>query len=198
MLVILDRQHVGKPGHDETGAWGDFDLDGMPDVVEQEAIVTGFIAMHCEVRLRELGHKVVTLSDGRYADRHARAKAYGGDAYIALHLNAGRGRYGATFYDYRSKMGPVLAECIGLALKDAFDFPVKVEKTAPTGTNYPRPFPCISGVFDGKPVACLVEPLFMDHPEHQQILAAVDGPQRIGYALAEGIHLYSEAKKKEK
>lgn len=196
MLIALSRDHVGKPGFTDTGAHGDLDFDGLPDVVEQEAILTGFIGLHCEVRLRELGHKVVMLCDGRYADRHIRAKNYKADAYIALHLNAGRGRYGATFYDYRSKAGPVLAECIALALKDAFAFPVKVEPTGQTGCLYPRPFPCISGVYDGTPVACLVEPLFVDHPEHQAILTSPDGLQRIGIALAEGIHLWCTSKKK--
>lgn len=187
-LIVLDRQHVGKPGQNDMGAWGDFDKDAKTEVQELEAILTGFYGLYCEVRLRELGHNVISLSDGFYSERHKRACLYGADAYIALHLNAGKGEYSSCFYDYRSTKGKLLADSIATEFKKKL--PVSdalVRETKPDG-QFPRPWGCINGVFSGKPVACLVEPLFIDNFKHQQFLSSESNIHMLGCTLAEGIH----------
>jgi len=187
-LIVLDRQHVGKPGQNDLGAWGDFDKDNKAEVEELEAIFTGFYGLYCEVRLRELGHNVISLSDGFYSERHKRACLYGADVYIALHLNAGKGSYASCFYDYRSSSGKGLATCIANEFKK--QLPVtdsQIHETKPGG-DFPRPYNCIDGVFSGKPVACLVEPLFIDNLKHQQFLSSESNIHVLGYSLAEGIN----------
>lgn len=187
-LIVLDRQHVGKPGKNDTGAWGDFDKDGQHDVVESEAIITAYYGFACEVKLRTLGHNVIVISDGPYADRHERAKRYKADVYVALHLNAGGGDYSLVLHDHRSANGVKLAKHIS----DAFAklYPKMRHRVDPTGPNtaFPRGFPCISGVFDGKPVAALVEPLFIDNAIHQTYLMDPLEVAKLGQALADGIH----------
>lgn len=198
-LVILDRQHVGHPGRAfaDVGAFGDFDHDGVSDVVEQEAVLTAEYGHACEVRLRELGHKVVVLSDGTYGARHARANEYAASTkeravYVAMHLNAGGGDYGSVFYDHRSTWGVTLAGEIADAFRAALVPPlarVLPRATAPTG-DWVRPFPCIAGIFTGRAVAALVEPAFLDRPEHRALVAGREGLDRVGRALADGIHGY--------
>lgn len=194
-LVVLDRQHVGKPSHDELGAWGDLDLDGMPDVVEQEAIMTAKYGLAAEIRLRELGHRVVMMGDGRYEDRHRRANDYRADVYVALHINAGRGDYGLCIYDYRSEGGRKLAELVSSQIvKECPELRRSVAAwTAPTGSSYPRAWPTIKGVYEGRPVGLCFEPFFIDRAEHRP-LATPEGLARVGFALAEGIHRYLESR----
>lgn len=194
-LIVLDRQHTGKPGQDDTGAWGDFNGNRKPEVMELEAILTGYYGFWCEVRLRELGHEVVVLSDGFYSDRHKRANAYQADAYIALHLNAGGGDYSLALHDYRSAAGKALAASITESWTKVL--PVAkhhVKPTAPEG-EFPRAYPCISGVFAGKPVAALVEPLFVDNPKHQQFLRDETKLHMLGYSIADGIHAWLATRK---
>jgi N-acetylmuramoyl-L-alanine amidase len=191
-LIVLDRQHCGHPGREfaDCGAFGDFDHDGVSDVVEQEAILTAEYGLACEMRLRELGHRVVVISDGTYAERHARAVAYKADVYIAMHLNAGGGDYGVCFWDHRSESGPKLAASIAAAFGKALPELARVlaRPTAPSG-EWTRPYPCIAGVYSGRPVACLVEPAFLDRKEHRGLFDA-QGMDRVGKALADGIHAY--------
>jgi len=194
-IIVLDRQHVGKPSHDELGAWGDYDFDGIPDMVEQEAIMTAKYGLAAEIRLRELGHRVITMGDGRYEDRHERAKAYKADVYVAMHVNAGKGDYGLCIYDSRSAGGKKLADLVsGDLLKQCPELSRTVAAwTAPTGSPYPRAWNTIKGVYDGKPVGLCFEPFFIDRPEHRQ-LASAEGLARVGFALAEGIHRFLAGK----
>ena len=88
-LVILDRQHVGKPNNlDDLGAYSELSQ-------EHEAHMVGRYMLEVEWTLRKLGHRVVTLSDGYYSHRHKRAnnlfaKESGACIYLAGHLNADR------------------------------------------------------------------------------------------------------------
>lgn len=188
-LVWLDRQHVGKPDHDETGAWGDFDLNGKPDVIEQEAMLTAKYLLAAEIKLRELGHRVIVSGDGRYADRHVRANAAKADVYIAAHVNAGGGNYGLCLFDHRSTKGVLLAARITGRLMERCKPELKRAIAAATAPNneWKRGFATIAGVYTGTPVGICFEPCFIDTLEHRPLLGN-DGVVRIGYALAEGIH----------
>jgi N-acetylmuramoyl-L-alanine amidase len=193
-LIVIDRQHVGKPGKDDTGAWNDYDEDRTADVLELEAILTGFYGLWCEVRLRELGHNVISLGDGHYVDRHKRANSYKADAYIALHLNAGKGDYSLVLHDARSKAGPRLAACISEAFAKVLPTSRHIfEGTSPTA-RFPRGYNCIDGVFSGTAVAALVEPLFIDNPKHFAFLRDEKNLRVLGSALADGIDTWLKSR----
>jgi N-acetylmuramoyl-L-alanine amidase len=201
LRIALDRQHAGKERRPkDLGASADLDGDGRKSIHETEAMLTPFIALAAELRLRELGHTVYAISDGEYADRHDRVNSYGVDVYIALHLNAGAGRkrgwkpYSAVFYDFRSDPdnGKRLAESIDRRLGgiEAIGSNRRVWATAETGWKR-NPHYTIRGV---RGVAICLEPLFIDHPQHQQQLTAA-GLEAVGHALANGIHDWHKARK---
>jgi N-acetylmuramoyl-L-alanine amidase len=185
-LVVLDRGHVGKPGGDELGAWADLDLDGKPDVVEQEAIMTAKYILAAEIRLRELGHQVVCMGDGRYADRHARVNGYKADVYVQCHVNAGMGDYGLAIHDSRSSGGKRLAGLIAAELRE---LPELSRAVVGDTVAFPRAAACIQGVYSGKAVGICYEPFFIDRPGHHP-LTSPEGLASVGWALAEGIHKY--------
>lgn len=199
-LVLLDRQHAGKPTHlADRGAWGDLDHDGRVDVEEQEAALTARYLLAAELELLRLGHSALPLADGSYAERHARANKYaqaiGGRAvYIAAHLNAGGGRYGSTFYDARSTAGKALSVAVAAALRSAcpeLGADVWARAAEPTGP-WARAYSTIAGVYSGRPVGLCFEPFFLDAPPHQ-VLASPEGLGRVGVALARGIDAWSRA-----
>jgi len=198
-LIFLDRQHAGKPGRKvgDRGAQADLDGDGKIEVHEREAMLTPSYLLHAETRLLELGHDVITLSDGWYSERHARVNRYsdaysGAKVYIAAHLNAGGGNYGALFYDARSYVGPKLSQHIALKLKAACPeieggikiFPAKSNDWTRHALN------TIGNV--GSPVAICFEPCFIDTDSHQ-VLLTKEGLAKLGKALADGIHAWNDS-----
>lgn len=195
-LVVVDRQHVGKQDNlRDTGAQGDLDRDGKAGILEREAMLTALYGFHAEARLRELGHDVIPMSDGRYSERHARANAYaksyaGPVVYIACHLNAGGGAYGACLHDQRSAGGKRLALAVADKLRASLPELVDVHTwgCGPTG-DWTRAYSTIAGVYEGRPVGLCFEPCFLDGA-HSSGLLSSDGLRRIGSALADGINSY--------
>lgn len=188
-VVVLDRQHVGVPSRRfaDAGAWADLDSDGQRDVHEQEALLTPRYILAAEERLRALGHDVVVISDGQYAERHARAKAYRGTVYVACHLNAGGGDYGLVCYDHRSTRGRELAGLIASALGQQCPELRRTIARAASETEWTNAYRCIAGVYDGTPTGICYEPAFLDTPAHRPLLTE-SGLVRMGLALADGIH----------
>lgn len=179
LVVFLDRQHAGKPYEpQDRGAQG------------QEAYYSARYALYAEQWLTRMGHHVFLLSDGTYSQRGDRAEAYCApydhSVYIACHVNAGGGSYGAVFYDYRSGHGPTLASHIGHKLGGAFTELSGVRVMAAREGS--RPFNTISAV--GTPVSICFEPCFIDHPLHFTDMLSDSGLAAIGQALAEGIDNY--------
>lgn len=197
-LVLLDRQHTGKPSLlRDLGAGGDLDHDGRVSLEEQEAILTAQYALGAELRLRELGHDVIPISDGSYAARHARAcdyaRTYDGRAYyVACHLNAGGGAYGACLYDARSRWGAGLAQAVAARLEAACPELVAVHAIgARSYGDWMRAYATIAGVFEGRPVGLCYEPCFIDGPHAADLLSSA-GLRRLGDALADGIHAHAQ------
>lgn len=196
-IVFLDRQHAGKPGKlNDRGAAADLDGDGKKEIHELEAMRTPLYLLQAEQRLISHGHKVITLSDGWYSDRHKRVNSYankvGGRAiYVAAHLNAGGGSYGVVFYDHRSQNGQKLSEKIAARLEATCPELTRGVKTraANPADGTKNAYYTIKGI--GTPVAICFEPCFMDTPEHQGLLEG-EGLVRIGYALADGINDWLE------
>lgn len=194
MIVFIDRQHAGKPSKiDDRGAAVDINGDGDITSDEQEAHWTGYISLVLEQRLLEMGHKVISISDGRYSDRHARVNKYASlydepMVYLAMHLNAGGGSYGSFFYDCRSSAGLELAQhlCAGMrsTVKTIRDF--KTIECKPDNWTK-NAYYTIKGV--GKPVSICCEPIFMD--THMDMLNAF-GAAQIALGMAHGLNKWSQ------
>ena len=197
-LVFLDRQHTGKNNRRRSlGAVGDLDGDGQKDIHEAEAIWTARYLLACEIRLRELGHDVMPISDGFYYQRHERCNEYqkaGEQAiYIAAHLNAGVGGgigYGSMFYDYRSTSGKQLADHINKHLdKECPELRGKTKSIAASRDNWTKnAFATIKGV---KAIGICAAPCFIDSSAHKPLFS-IGGMRRIGEEIANGIHDFTK------
>ena len=197
-IVYLDRQHSGKPGRKakERGAGPDLDGDGVVCVEEREAMLTARYLLACESALIEMGHTVIPIGDGWYSDRHRRVNAYAGtfpagtpQVYVAGHLNAGGGDYGAVFYDHRSRSGPELAARIAKQLRMVAPEINGVKCIEAKPDNWTRnAYATIGGVM--QPVAICYEPCFMDRDSHADLLTR-EGLSAIGRSLAAGIDTWA-------
>jgi len=200
MLIFLDRQHTGQIKRiNHTGAGRDLDGDGKIGFHEMEAFFTPFYLLGAEKRLRELGHKTIPISDGSYAERHQRCNKYQNEIgreciYIAAHLNAGaagKTGYGSMFYDERSSRGRDLAKQISIKMEAHLpELQNDCRVIAASRDNWTKnAFYTIRGV---QAYAICAEPAFIDSPAHRPLFCA-SGMERIGIALAEGIHAFVEA-----
>jgi len=197
-LLILDRQHAGKRSRpDDMGAAADIDGDGTIQADEREANLTPVYGEACAALVRRSGASSLVLDPAAtgprmdYSERHTWAcgiaAGRGGQvAYAAMHLNAGGGSYGMIGYDQRSRRGRRLADAIGAQLRT---IPVlsRVHVVALAG-QWAHGLGTIRGIYRGPPNLCgvLLEPLFIDHPEHQRYIAA-GGLVLVGEAIARGV-----------
>jgi len=195
MLAVFDRQHHGKPNRNDYGAAADIDGDGVIEVWERESELTPLYINSAKKTIQSAGHTAMVEDEGWYSSRHERAninaKSVDGPvAYVACHLNAGGGDYCAVFYDYRSKNGRRLAEMVGSAVGELHIPSIgRVVIRAANPDDWTRnAYYTIKGLYAGPAniSGICFEPLFMDNPEHQRLIAA-DGLQWIGTALATGI-----------
>lgn len=197
-LVLLDRQHAGKrsrPG--DMGAAADLDKDGRIETWEQEAHLTPLYAQACQRRLAAEGVATI-LHDpagaglqADYPERHrwavATASRWAGPClYGALHLNAGGGDYALVGHDPRSRGGRRAAEAIAAEL-EALPVISRARVVALEGP-WLRGLGTIRGIYAGPSnlSGVLLEPLFLDHPEHQAFMRA-DGLVQVGEAIARGV-----------
>jgi len=198
MFVLFDHQHRGKPTRpDDVGAAVDLDGDGRIAADETEIWHTEGIISETQLALLQLSRPIVSalLCNGLYGRRHDQAngiatRADRGDpfAYLACHVNAGRGDYGLIAYDYRSPRGQLLAELIGEQLANLSELSdVRVEPASPEN-DWSRAYHTIDGIYQGPRNICgiCLEPFFLDTPAHRT-LATVQGLRRIGYAVAAGL-----------
>jgi N-acetylmuramoyl-L-alanine amidase len=192
MKVAIDVQHIGKrlkPA--DRGAAFDPDGPGPSREFTEVELVTRY-AEAITNGLRAAGHEVFLsvasltdgVLDGEYAERAAWANREGVDLYLACHLNAAdpHGDYALIEFDYRA--GHRTRDLvIGLAARWRGGLPVrKVLTKALLETD--RGFGCISRV---AAPALLLEPLFLNHPEHFAFLTSDAGPRLIGKAVVDAI-----------
>jgi len=196
MIVIFDRQHFGKPGKSDTGAASDLDGDGVTETQEQEANLTPLYYGAAKTMLEAMGHQVVVLDSGWYPARHERANQIARNnlsqkvAYLACHINAGKGDYSVMIHDERSQNGKRLADCLARSLERQNLPGLKRHLTrSATATNeWRRGFSMIQGIYAGPPniAGVCVEPYFIDRPEHAWA-GTVSGSKIIGESLVVGI-----------
>ena len=191
-IVILDRQHHGKPGgRGDLGARADLDGDGLVEAHEFEANLTPLYIASARDYLEAQGVEVVVLEWGSYKARHAYAGAIAGAAdgapvaYIGCHLNAGGGRYAAVLHDPRSRGGRGLAVTLAGTLEEEFE-ELSKGKAVPAGQGT-RAFSTYAGIYAGPGNLSGVgfEPCFMDTEEHRPLLTP-GGLTRIGEVLGAG------------
>lgn len=194
MVVFIDRQHAGKIKKvADRGAGIDLNNDGQLDPEEMEAHWTGYIGLMLEARLLKMGHSVIPISDGQYSDRHTRVNEYshqltGDMVYLAMHLNAGLGDYGAFFYDKRSSAGKQLANMLCESMLSIVpSIPSQKPIAAEPGEWTEHAFNTIKGV--GKPVAICCEPFFID--QHKHLLDAV-GASSVALGIATALHKWAK------
>ena len=188
-MIYIDVQHIGKPNRPRD--MGASKGDALEDT---EAYWTSLYAFYMEMRLRDLGYAVFRLSDGTYRSRHERVNLYedtiaddGQSVYVACHINAGEGSYGAMFYDYRSSNGARLADAIAQTLQTLPRLGT-VRKIPADPNNWTRnAYHTIKGV--QRPVAICAEPFFIDNELHQEYMS-YDMIKLIGREMANGIHLW--------
>lgn len=191
-VIFLDRQHAGQNRRRSSmGAARDLDGDGQVSIHETEAYFTALYLLACEVRLKELGYDVISLSDGTYSARHQRCNSYQSEdepaVYVAAHLNAGGGSYGAMFWDARSSSGAALASAICDKMRANLPELSSCKSIPAQAEGWTKnAFYCIRGV---RAVAVCAEPAFIDSPAHKPLFSK-SGMRRIGDALADGIHTY--------
>ena len=194
MIVYIDRQHSGQVHKiDSRGAGVDLDGNGTKEAQEMEAHWTGYLSLMLESNLIDMGYKVIPISDGTYSQRHDRVNEYSQkfdcpQVYLAMHLNAGGGNYGAMFYDHRSEMGVGLARHICDSLADAVDEIPQFKHIEAHPDNWTKnAYHTIKGI--GKPVAICSEPIFMDTHKH---LISLQGFAKIALGMAVGIREWSK------
>ena len=191
LLVILDRQHTGKPGRpQDTGGHSSF------SDLSEARMVQKYLAA-AEWSLRRGGASVIPLSDGAYHDRHTRARRYASRSalsiYVAGHLNAGGGDYGAVFHDHRSVAGASASELVSRALHAACP-ELDGTKVIPARLGHwtTNAYYTIRGVYSGRPCGICYEPAFMDNLDHAPLMTD-EGLERIGTSLAKGIFDWAES-----
>lgn len=208
LLVILDRQHAGKPGRGPGEARPEDMGAAMrtPDgrVAHEADLVMEYItearavleAEGAQVRVIDPLTEPPRMS---YGARQERAKWWARQspgskvAYVACHLNAGHGDYAILGHDPRSQDGRAVAEHVADALDLTVPVLSRIRVEALTG-KWARGLPCIEGIYSGPANLCgmLYEPLFVDHPSHQHYIQT-GGLRDVGACLARGIIAWARA-----
>ena len=207
MIVVLDRQHVGKPGKrlSDQGASNDLNHAGVIEAEERESAFTAMYLFAAEMELRRLGHQCLPVSDGLYSARHQRVNGYAAGrpsetwVMVAAHLNSltggtrsgQSGNYGAVFWDHRSSPanGPALAAAIGEELGKLPELGANVRLWPARGDNWTKNAFSTIRHLGARVVGICFEPAFMDHADHRPLFTA-SGMERVGQALARGLHAW--------
>jgi hypothetical protein len=192
MVLILDRQHYGKPNQNDLGAGADLDGDGKVELDEREANLTPLYIDAAKQLAEAEGHTVYVLDSGWYSDRHEQAigiaMSHPDDmcAYIACHLNAGGGNYSLALHDYRSHGGEKLALAVAAGMSTRISEIERNLVRAASPDDWSNAYNTIKGIYagPGNLSGVCFEPVFMDNIEHQALLTP-EGLRLLGQILAE-------------
>lgn len=176
MKIVLDYQHINKPHNPK-------DPGATMGHLQEIDCTIGYMN-ELRMKLQAAGHTVFFGLSGTYSERHKfvneRIKP---DLYLAGHINAGGGRYALLELDHRA--GFRTKNIAGhIADELVTGLPVSKCETRFLKSG-DRGFSCIGGV---NASAILLEPLFIDTPEHLSILT--NDLDKIGHAIFMGIQKY--------
>jgi len=184
--VVVDVQHVYRTGLHARDQGSVYTLPNGSHVAE--AALSGTYAAALVAALRARSAAVLTnvptrgVLVGPYERRNREANAFDAHAYLACHVNAGGGTYGAAEYMVGGG-GQPLAQRIGLAVTATFP-EVRGWKCVPLMDGQ-RGAVCIQAV-DARRVALILEPFFGDCPAHVSMMGAA-ALQGLGEAIAAGL-----------
>jgi hypothetical protein len=167
-VVVLDRQHAGKPGSKDQGA---VFADGTTEA--------GHALRYIEAAVPLLEHSEVdvhVITSGSYPDRNKFGNSVRCALYVACHVNAGGGEYALTEHSIDS--GPVKSSAAAaMALLRASDDELGQKAVGPWPLKSgQRGHVCI-GACTGP--AVIYEPYFVEHPR-------LDAPD-VARSLARGV-----------
>ncbi len=186
LTVAVDVQHLYRPSH--PGDQGSVYTDAAGFHVTEAHLATVY-ALGLAQWFQFRGARVLTNSPARavlvgdYWTRNAQAAAYGASVYLACHVNAGGGRYGAVEY-MKDTPGGALALAIGATLPRAV--PEILGCKAIALARGDRGAVCIEGFLPRCGAAVILEPFFGDTPAHRPLWAS---PQLavIAAAIGDGV-----------
>lgn len=191
LRVAVDVQHLYKSSNPlDRGAV--FDLPGGFHLSEAQAVTVYAQALCAWLTAR--GAAVLTNQPaagvlvGSYYRRQKDAQKWDAHAYLACHVDAGKGSYALLEY-VAGAAGVALATRIGSRLCD--DFPEILSYKAVSLSPEARGYVCISG-FPNDRAAVLVEPFFGDNPRQQGLLST---PKlvAVGESIGEGVARWWES-----
>lgn len=202
LRIVLDVQHAWRDSH--KGDRGSiYRLPGGRTIAEVDLALA--YQAGARQRLEELGAAVLVNDPagrelvGPYSRRASRALSWGAGVYLALHVNAGGGRY--TRASVRGGIrGPwpshdrevALATSITQAI--ARDNPVVHGAQITTLRLFDRGWVCVGLVSPEIPTV-LVEPFFGDNDDHQ-LLFSPPLLARLGTTIAGAVQAWWEGQKK--
>lgn len=172
-LIVLDLGHVGR-------------TSGKPPAIglgHREDVCVVQYAAACARVLLEAGCTVELAGAGAYPARRRAARDAGASAYLNLHCNAGGGDYGLVLHSDGDRAGRLSRE-VASALRSALP---EVRRWLAEPAGPPRWSDATLSLVSGTACpALVVEPGFLDRPEHRPLWTP-DGLRRVGEALATGV-----------
>lgn len=191
--VAVDVQHLYRTGRHARDRGSVFTLPDGSRVAEGELSTRYAQGLVQWLKLR--GARVLANDPrhgflvGPYSQRHESVVAWGADAYLACHVNAGGGAYGAVEYVSDSGVSAVLANTVAHQLEEAALLD-KV-KTVPLAPG-DRGFVCVGRL--GAVPGVILEPFFGDYPGHRDFFPA-PALTRLGETIGEGVARFLERRR---
>jgi len=175
-LVAIDVGHIGKPNKLLDKGANYRKVNEADLVMLYAALARGW--------LEKEGIPTVFLTYGTYEERHKFCKEVGVELHLQCHLNAAKGKYGLI--GYRAKDS---ALCEPIADIFAKEFKEKLHLAAVNKLvlehNDRRRVCTVAGL-----PSLLLEPLFLDNPEHFEYLTVGDGIDDIAEAITCSVLTY--------
>lgn len=193
MFVIFDIQHGRiKNGVEDKGASFDINNDGKKEY--ERDLVKKYVD-YAASSLEDKGIPCeIIYTHENYSTRQKRCIQKAKDnrdqfyLYIACHLNAGQGNYAVFIHDERSSNGKKYAQRITDSFKK-FKLTQRSLCRFCNTDDWSRAYYCIKGIWSAPSNMCavLLEPAFLDNPDHFYLLNNEEGLKKIAKALVEGI-----------
>jgi N-acetylmuramoyl-L-alanine amidase len=185
LIVAIDVQHLYRPNHPRDRGTVFRLADGT--TVTEAALATQYAQAAAEY-LTARGALVLVNQPaigelvGFYSARNRFARVHGAHAYLACHVNAGRGSYAALEHLDGVTVAARLASWIGSALSG---FPSILNARNLALRHGERGAVCIEAC--GPAMAALVvEPFFGDNPKQQQLTSAAQ-LVAVGQVIGQGV-----------
>ena len=173
MLVALDVGHIGKPHsiRDKGAVYN--------GICEADLVLFYVTITRSLLEMRNVN--TVLLTHQEYSQRKLFCKQVRADIHLQCHLNAAGGKYGLILYN---EINPT--DCHSLASKIAKQFEANLPITLCKIEKMKEKDRRNSCVMDSIP-SLLLEPLFLDNPDHFKFLQKDEGVVEIAKAIVAGI-----------